>query len=715
MLLALFLGVGQQQPPLAAREERRGDFVEVMLDRRERLGETGLDGLASGRREASRARSGCAPDPRAAPRAPARRSFSASYSSFASGFTWPSASRRRSQRSRRSASSSRFSPSAGSDAAASSRRRGFVALGLDPRHLDVDRADPLAGLARAAAQLNLCSAESPQLRSELRRARRLRLGTLTHRCLVPLDVDCERPSSRSAPASSCARTRLVRPAPRPRVGFGRAPARRHVRAPPPSPPQRQRVAPAPTAASASARTSAASPRGLGEAAVRKPLGGERARVRARSSHRVARPHATRAPQILGEAASCARRAALRGAPQPQPRLAMSRRDARLRRRAARGVQGRRDARCAGGRPAGTPRPRHVRLQPRSLGAPLRSAAERRQFFDLGMQFTAIAPRARAAPPRPSRLQTTARRALGSQPIPSSVTAGTSRSSNASRRDDRQLANELARVAADQHTDRAEARRHALCSISSSPRAEVVGDHRRRAVSERRRNRALAARVGRRPAAGRAARPPRPAPARQAAGPRAPRVNVRAPRAARAASAARACRSSRSRAAARAAASASSAARPSSAGDGPRAGCGPRPARRAARRAGAAPTRAARPAAAPRRAAQAAQSRPPPVSRDSARPRAVEHLRRARRRAPPGRRVRSPRRAPSAPRPRPAAARARLRQPGRQPRLRGPPPRARPTPTGRRRAPRRARPAAGQQARRPSRGAARAARRSLRSR
>src|SRR3954471_1389090 len=42
-LLVLLLRLGQPEPPLAAGEERCGHLAEVLLDRRERLGEAGLD------------------------------------------------------------------------------------------------------------------------------------------------------------------------------------------------------------------------------------------------------------------------------------------------------------------------------------------------------------------------------------------------------------------------------------------------------------------------------------------------------------------------------------------------------------------------------------------------------------------------------------------------------------------------------------------------
>ena len=80
-------------------------------------------------------------------------------------------------------------------------------------------------------------------------------------------------------------------------------------------------------------------------------------------------------------------------------------------------------------------------------------------------------------------------------MPSSVTAGTSEVEQASDVDDRQLADEVCRIAADEHPHRAEpGRPRALDQLQ--PAAEVVGDHGRGTVSERRGNRALAARLGR---------------------------------------------------------------------------------------------------------------------------------------------------------------------------------------------------------------------------
>ena len=98
-LLALLLRLGQAQPALAAGEERRGDLGEVLLHGVEGLLEAALDRLGRARRGGCRAPPGAARGPRAACASSSRRSFSAAYSSFASGLTCPSCSRRRSSRS----------------------------------------------------------------------------------------------------------------------------------------------------------------------------------------------------------------------------------------------------------------------------------------------------------------------------------------------------------------------------------------------------------------------------------------------------------------------------------------------------------------------------------------------------------------------------------------------------------------------------------------
>ena len=172
-LLALLLGLGQPQPAFAAGEERRRDLVEVPLDGRERLGEARLDRLASGRRGASRAPSRLASRSARCTESSSSRSFSASYSSLASGLTWPSCSRRRSSRSSFSASSSRSSPSAGSAPAASSRRRAS-SRSASVRASSTSIAASRSPAARGLAQLDLLARRAAAARRpSSRRARRL--------------------------------------------------------------------------------------------------------------------------------------------------------------------------------------------------------------------------------------------------------------------------------------------------------------------------------------------------------------------------------------------------------------------------------------------------------------------------------------------------------------------------------------------------------------
>ena len=206
--------------------------------------------------------------------------------------------------------------------------------------------------------------------------------------------------------------------------------------------------------------------------------------------------------------------------------------------------------------------------------------------------------------------------VGSQPIPSSVTAGTVEASSSSCGTTGSAASSRgSRPTSTQH------RAEPGC-LRLLDQLEPALRDRRRAPPTRdgRARRPSSARVRPRPraAAARAARPPRRARAPRAAALRARRATARAPTSRSRARRTRASRSSCSRAAARAAASASSAARPSSAGDGPgRRRAAPRPAPLAARRAVAARTRGGPPrrCVAPRSASSA--SRPPPVSVDSA--------------------------------------------------------------------------------------------------
>ena len=109
-----------------------------------------------------------------------RRSFSASYSSLASGLTFPSASRRDSSRVTRAASSSRStapSSSDGSRLGLARVRRGsqrlvetpcrLPRLAVEPRQLDLDPVHPLGRLVDRVAHLDLGGAEAAELCTEL--------------------------------------------------------------------------------------------------------------------------------------------------------------------------------------------------------------------------------------------------------------------------------------------------------------------------------------------------------------------------------------------------------------------------------------------------------------------------------------------------------------------------------------------------------------------
>ena len=108
--LLVLTRLDEAQPALAAGEQRRCHLLEVAGDRLERLAEAPLyrlGELVAKLRDLRQRRL----EILALGRSSSRRSFSSSYSSFASGFTLPSASRRASSRSARVASSVRSSPS----------------------------------------------------------------------------------------------------------------------------------------------------------------------------------------------------------------------------------------------------------------------------------------------------------------------------------------------------------------------------------------------------------------------------------------------------------------------------------------------------------------------------------------------------------------------------------------------------------------------------
>ena len=172
--LRLLLGLGQPQPSVATREERRGNLCEVPLHSVERLGEPPVDGLAQ--LVAQLAQLVERPfEVLRWVRSSESRPFSCAYSSFANGLTPPSCSRRRSRRSSLSASSSR-APSDGSAPAGIQTPLRLGALRLEPRELDVDTGDALRRLGVLAPQLDLAAAERSRLGRQLTGARGALLG-----------------------------------------------------------------------------------------------------------------------------------------------------------------------------------------------------------------------------------------------------------------------------------------------------------------------------------------------------------------------------------------------------------------------------------------------------------------------------------------------------------------------------------------------------------
>ena len=92
-----------------------------------------------------------------------RRSFSASYSSLASGLTLPSSSRRASRRSARTANSARSSPSAGSSrTCVVEAPLRLLGLGLEAGELDLNVRRALGRLVCLPAHLDLGGAEPAQ-------------------------------------------------------------------------------------------------------------------------------------------------------------------------------------------------------------------------------------------------------------------------------------------------------------------------------------------------------------------------------------------------------------------------------------------------------------------------------------------------------------------------------------------------------------------------
>src|SRR5262249_55091806 len=169
-VLALLV-LGQPQPALAAGEERRRHLGEVALDRREGLGEPPLDRLRQVARELlellrARLEVGALAGELVEP--------------FLLGLVLL-AGERVHLAELLAAALDALEPRRQLVAVAGILRLGpgrlqatprLVALGVGARELDVDRAQPLGCLGRAAAKLDLRGAEAPQLRAELGRARR---------------------------------------------------------------------------------------------------------------------------------------------------------------------------------------------------------------------------------------------------------------------------------------------------------------------------------------------------------------------------------------------------------------------------------------------------------------------------------------------------------------------------------------------------------------
>ena len=156
-------GSVEPQPSLAAGEERRRDLGEVAPAPSRTSRRSGARPSRSARAAASRARRGDASRSVRCVESSTSRSFSASYSSFASGFTRPSASRRRSSRSSFAASSSRSSPSAGSAPACLEAAPRLVRLGA--RAARARRRSPSRAWRCSACSRRSSASSAPRRRS----------------------------------------------------------------------------------------------------------------------------------------------------------------------------------------------------------------------------------------------------------------------------------------------------------------------------------------------------------------------------------------------------------------------------------------------------------------------------------------------------------------------------------------------------------------------
>ena len=181
-------------------------------------------------------------------------------------------------------------------------------------------------------------------------------------------------------------------------------------------------------------------------------------------------------------------------------------------------------------PAAPPNPTSRALAWRTRGSG--RAGPCSQLARLASPRADTAPRARAGSPPPLRPRTTARRVPGRSRIPPRVTAATGRGQELLERDDRELADELIRVAADEDDEAAETRPPRACSTSAeavrwSPPAPRLRDDpapppppARRPARPRARSAPAARRA--RTAPGPRAAAPRVRPAALAARPRVPR-------------------------------------------------------------------------------------------------------------------------------------------------------------------------------------------------
>ena len=194
---------------------------------------------------------------------------------------------------------------------------------------------------------------------------------------------------------------------------------------------------------------------LGGAPGGPPLGGERAHVGVADG--AAQLTLTRRDpaQILGEATRALGERCLEPARRVQPQPSMFHRALPRPRPAARAAPALRAARCAGVRPERTgsgcvgPRACDAR-RARRPRQPVRQALDTRRAARGGGR------RARAGRPRRSRPANHSSPRCGSQPIPSAVTAGTGEASRSSRSTTGQV-DELLRITADEHEQRAEPR------------------------------------------------------------------------------------------------------------------------------------------------------------------------------------------------------------------------------------------------------------------